>query len=469
MIRADFVLEDGYATSHTTIEDALSHRTGLAGHDLILGQTNDTPSKTVQKMRYLPMTAQPRTRWQYCNMMYAVITDLIQTVTGTDLEDYLRKEIWEPLGMLSTTFQIPSDEDEKSRLARGYYWNAQDEEQSGAADNGEYVPDVYLDLLTTGGDGATISTVNDYALWIKALLNAAGDEESWNSSSPITRNVYRDLVTPRAIIPGAEWQASSDIVAPPTYALGWATAQIASAQLVTHGGGLTGFGTQIYMLPGLNFGVVTMGNSFLTSNDAGDIIASKLIVEKLNLTAKVAANVSSVGQSLLDVQRAGRNRRLSKARRRDCPSIIERPPTHSAHLPLPLPLASFAGLYSHPAYGKMNLTIPSSKSESSQRIGLETVFDRVSIEKEILTHISGTLFDVRSFEPHGLGDIVSGEGIVWQDITDYDWEARAIFEFGIDGESIERVGMDLDPDMVETARTRGKKYWREGMVWFNKV
>ena len=360
--------------------------------------------------------------------MYAVITDLIQTITGTDLEDYLREKIWEPLGMLSTTFQIPSDEDEKSRLARGYYWNAQDEEQSATANNGEYVPDVYLDLLTTSGDGATISTVNDYALWIKALLNAAGDEESWNSSSPITRNVYHDLVTPRAIIPGAEWQASSDIVAPPTYALGWATAQIASAQLVTHGGGLTGFGTQIYMLPGLNFAVVTMGNTFLTSNDAGDIIASQLIVEKLDLTAEDAAVASSVQQSLLDVQRAGRNRRTSKSRRRRCSSIIERPPAHSAQLPLPLPLASFAGLYSHPAYGMMNLTIPSSKSESSQRIVLETVFDRVSVEKEILTHISGTLFDVRSFEPHGLGDIVSGEGIVWQDITDYDWEARAIFE-----------------------------------------
>ena len=373
--------------------------------------------------------------------------------------------------MLSTTFQIPSDEDEKSRLARGYYWNAQDEEQSGAADNGEYVPDVYLDLLTTGGDGATISTVNDYALWIKALLNAAGDEESWNSSSPITRNVYHDLVTPRAIIPGAEWRASSDIVASPTYALGWATAQIASAQLVTHGGGLTGFGTQIYMLPGLNFAVVTMGNTFLTSNDAGDIIASKLIVERLNLTAEDTAVASSVQQSLLDVQRASRDRRMSKSRRRRCSSIIERPPAHSAQLPLPLPLASFAGLYSHPAYGMMNLTLPSSKSDSSsssQRV-LETVFDRVSIEKEILTHISGTLFDLRSFEPHGLGDIVSGTDIVWQDITDDDWEARAIFEFGIDGKTVERVGMDLDPDMVEMARKKGKQYWREGMVWFNKV
>ena len=473
LIRADFVLEDEYATSHTTIEDALSHRTGFAGHDLIVGQANDTPSKVVQRMRYLPMTAEPRTQWQYCNMMYAVITDLIQTITGKDLETLLRDNFWEPLGMASTTLKIPSGERERSRLARGYYWSPQADGQLTANDNGKYVPDVYLDLLSTAGDGAIISTVNDYALWIKALINTAGEEESWNSSSPITRSIYHDLVAPRAIIPETDWQESSAQLVPPLYALGWLTTEILSTLVVAHGGGVTGFGTQIVMLPGHNYGAVTMGNTLGTSNDAGGIIASRLLLGKLNLTSQGIASTSSIHQSLLQVQRASRHPTTSRHRRRRSSSIFERPPAQSEHLPLPLPLSSFLGLYSHPAYGTMNLTMPTSKttspSPSSSEQVLETLFYRQSVEKEVLTHISGTLFEVKSFEPHGLGDIVTGEGIVWEELGGDDWKAYAIFEFGIHGERIERVGIELDPDMMYVARRKGKRYWREGMIWFERV
>ena len=116
------MLEDEWATNHITIEDALSHRTGLPGHDLIYGREGDTVSKVTQRLRYLPMTAEPRVEWQYCNVMYAVITDLIQTITGRPLESVLRDWIWEPLGMRSTTFTIPSTKD-RTKLARGYYWN----------------------------------------------------------------------------------------------------------------------------------------------------------------------------------------------------------------------------------------------------------------------------------------------------------------------------------------------------------
>lgn len=467
IIRADFVLEDEYATGHTTIEDALSHRTGLPSHDLVLGQANDTPSKTVQRMRYLPMTAQPRTQWQYCNIMYGVITDLIQTITGTPLEEFLREHFWAPLGMLSTTFQNPSDEP-KSRLARGYYWSSRTNEDLTDNENGSYIPDVYLDLLSTAGDGAIISTVNDYSLWIKALLNAAGKKESYNLSSPITRDMYHDLVTPRSIIPEAVYQESSTIHTPPLYTLGWITAAVNGVKLVTHAGGITGFGTQVYMLPELNYGVVTMGNTYISSNDAGATIVSKLLTEKLNLTADRTA--LTVRQSLPTVQKA---RKRSAYHRRRTLSVHNRPSERTERLPLPVPLYSFTGLFFHPAYGTLSLTIPTlattSSSNSSSEQVLEALFYRTAVEKEVLTHISGTLFEVKSFEPHGLGDVVTGEGIVWEELGDEYWVAYAVFEFGNDGKTIERAGIELEPDMVSVARQKGKKSWKEGMIWFEKM
>ena len=166
------------------------------------------------------MTAEPRVEWQYCNVMYAVVTDLIQTITGRRLESVLREWLWEPLGMRSTTFTVPSLGN-KSKLARGYYWNPNTTDNvMRVTDNGGYIPEQHVDLLCTAGDGATGSTVNDYALWIKALLNAAGDEESWNTSAPISPVLFRDLVAPRAIIPVFGMPDSTQTFVPPLYATG---------------------------------------------------------------------------------------------------------------------------------------------------------------------------------------------------------------------------------------------------------
>lgn len=106
LIPDDFVLSDEYATSHITVEDALSHRSGLPRHDFSYGGNYDgqKPSikGSVRAMRHLPLTAEPRTKFQYCNQMYVVASHVIETSTGSWLGDVLRERIWEPLDMKST-------------------------------------------------------------------------------------------------------------------------------------------------------------------------------------------------------------------------------------------------------------------------------------------------------------------------------------------------------------------------------
>ena len=452
------MLEDEWATNHITIEDALSHRTGLPGHDLIYGQEGDTVSKVIQRLRYLPMTAEPRVEWQHCNVMYGVVTDLIQTITGRALESVLREWIWEPLGMRSTTFTIPSMEDKSTKLATGYYWNPNTTDKSSAAtNNGEYVPERKVDLLCTAGDGATISTVNDYALWMNALINAAGDEESWNTSSPISPILYRDLVTPRAIIPVFGQLDSSETHVPPLYALGWVTATIGRQHLLAHSGGITGFGTEIFMLPGLKYGVVTMQNRLSPDDDAGAIIASRLVVEKLGL------------KSSDTVERLAVRPVIARQRRKPSPMTSFVPSLLAEALPLPLPLSDLAGLYSHPACGTFNLTVNFASPSSPFPVFEGLFHPRTNSEKEVFTHLSGTFFSVKSFEPHGLGDIVSGKGIVWEELGGDDWNTYAAFEFGADGRSVDMLGIELEPSMVEKVREKGSSFWRDGMIWFRRV
>ncbi|MCJ1453615.1 hypothetical protein MMC28_003962 [Mycoblastus sanguinarius] len=66
VMREDFVLPDEWTTAHATLEDALSHRTGMPGYDTSWKTINTrTLQAIVQSLRHLPMTAEIRTKWQY--------------------------------------------------------------------------------------------------------------------------------------------------------------------------------------------------------------------------------------------------------------------------------------------------------------------------------------------------------------------------------------------------------------------
>lgn len=277
LIRDDFVLSDEYATAHTTLEDALSHRSGLPRHDLSYGGTNATVKSIVRNMRHLPLTAQPRTTFQYCNLMFGAVGHMIETVTGKWLGNFLRERIWEPLGMGSTFFSLEDALDytrknRTSNLATGYRW------MSGSSSSEDYfAPEEYMDLSAVGGAGAVISTVNDYAQWVRAMMYQL---------PPMSKAGYAALVEPRSIVkvplelqnlPGFE----RPFTATTLYSLGWDQEVYRNHRFIMHDGGLVGFGASVRYLPDKGWGVILMGNTAETSNNAAAILGWHLIDEML--------------------------------------------------------------------------------------------------------------------------------------------------------------------------------------------
>lgn len=334
----DFALEDDYCTSHITLEDALSHRSGLPRHDLAYGWSEGKAPHAVDiihTMRHLPLTAEPRTEWQYCNLMYGSVGQALTGLGGIGFGDVLRKLIWEPLGMRSTTTSTieaaaARDAQGQKRLSRGYYW-----------DKDHYLPEPYADLNPLAGAGATISSVNDYALWIQALLNAGA-----NDSSPISAAIYKDVTRPRTIMrldPRA-----LDESFPPLYALGWINIMLGSHRVITHSGSVTGFGANVYILPDEGFGFVSMANTMGSSNQLGALLFIAA-TKKLGLMSSNnhTAHLDSLHDGLAS---------YSKARQQ---SSLETDSNHiltGAELPLPGRVADYIGSYHHPAYGVFNVS-----------------------------------------------------------------------------------------------------------------
>jgi len=66
----------------------------------------------LDKLAQVPLLYQPGTKW-----MYSLATDvcgaLVEVISGRPLADYLREEIFEPLGMKDTAFFVPSEKTDR--------------------------------------------------------------------------------------------------------------------------------------------------------------------------------------------------------------------------------------------------------------------------------------------------------------------------------------------------------------------
>ena len=265
LLGGDFVLPDYYATTHTTLEDALSHRSGMPRHDASYGGPNFTRRDMVRSLRHLPLTAEPRTEYQYCNLMFVAASVAIEAVTGQWLGGFLRERIWEPLGMENTFFALADAHKAvkagKAEIAKGYSW---DEEKE------DFRELEWFDESEVSGAGGVISTTPDYAQWMKMMMNQA---------PPLSKEGHEAVTGPRTI----EGPISAPFDSPSLYALGWSIMTYHCERVIYHNGGLTGFGTELLLLPGRNWGVVLMGNTGETSNYAGSGLVYHLVAEFLGI------------------------------------------------------------------------------------------------------------------------------------------------------------------------------------------
>lgn len=265
IIHDDFILQDEWMTTHITLEDAVSHRTGMPRHDRAcfneLNGAAATPKDLVRNLRNLALTAEPRTKFMYNNWMYIVLSHVIETLTGAGLGDVLKEQIWDPLGMDSTFLDLDQAKGAPEHLATGYYWDEEDNEFKPAAD---------MKMQEMRGAGAIFSNVLDYAKWLKCLLH---------EGTPFSKETHRDIRTPRMM--GAMPMGGKDIN---MYGLGWQRTLYKGHVMYHNMGGVLAYGSQAYWFPDHRFAVVAFGNTCMSSNGAGEILAYRLIDEKLGIS-----------------------------------------------------------------------------------------------------------------------------------------------------------------------------------------
>lgn len=409
VLRDDFVLSDDYSTLHTTIEDALSHRSGLSTHDgcISLAHPQRPLRDAVRKLRHLKMAYSPRTTFSYNNNMYMAASHALENIEGRTLGEILKTRIWDPLGMSDTYFsaqEVLQDPSLAPRFVRGYTWDV---------DTNSYIPEPYMKDVAVSGAGAMVSSVLEYTKWLRALIYQTG---------PISSRGYAEIFKPRTIVTDLE-----DLVAPPSpnhlYALGWFVASYRGEPLYWHSGSWAGFGIMVGFLPSRSFGFAMMGNTTNARNAQVEIYM-RLLDQLFDAGPSPSSSLSHAAPP--------RNVRVAASETME--QAIKRlyPRLPSPIIPHSLSVQQYAGRYVHAAYGSITLA-PGNGSLWAN------LLDRVTPAFMALGHASGEFFVAHYYQPKTIGSL----SVYY----------CAEFLIGADGTTT-AMGLDIEPAL-------GEKIWFE--------
>lgn len=238
LLPGEFILSDEWATNHVTLEDALSHRTGCARHDLSLAKD---PQDALRRLQHLPMATEPRVKFHYSNMMYAVAGYLVEKLAGMTLSTFFHKYLWEPMHLNETFLGLydPALNTSGLLVADEYYYNKLTD---------DYMRIDHPDVSPDEGAGAVVSNVLDYAKYLRVMMD---------EGAPLSKAGHRELKTPRSF-----YQPSGPpFVGPMTYTLGWMSGIFQGEQIWLHSGQVNMFTTWMLMVPSRGFGIAVMTNS----------------------------------------------------------------------------------------------------------------------------------------------------------------------------------------------------------------
>ncbi|HLR63448.1 MAG TPA: serine hydrolase domain-containing protein [Lentibacillus sp.] len=150
--------------SDVTIRQLLTHTSGFPAW-IPLYQTTDSREEAYQEVFSTPLDHEPGTHYGYSDLNMITIGALIEKISGERLDQYIKANITEPLGMTDTMFSPP--ESLKDRIAATEYQPQTDREIVW----GEVHDENAWAMDGVAGHAGLFSTAQDLAVFAQMILN----------------------------------------------------------------------------------------------------------------------------------------------------------------------------------------------------------------------------------------------------------------------------------------------------------
>jgi len=204
-----------------TVAQLLSHTSGL---DELPGRRVRSASELMPLGKFLSQRLvrvhAPGELTSYSSYGMSLAGLLVEEVSNTPFEGYLRQHIWQPLEMTDTSIAVPGD---TSRLATAY------------ERDGEKLLPIPYEIYQTPPVASILSTADDMSRFMMAHLDGGRFKDKRILSEAATERMHRREATMHPKLPG--------------WTLGFQEGDLNGLRILEHGGDIGGFSTLLTLLP----------------------------------------------------------------------------------------------------------------------------------------------------------------------------------------------------------------------------
>ncbi|MFC4700178.1 serine hydrolase [Glaciecola siphonariae] len=243
-----FRMQDDYATLHFTVEDLLTHKSGLlsgAGDSMIWPEPSGfTRQEVIKNLRYLTPEYEFSRRYAYSNVMYITAGELVAKLSGQSFEDFVDERIFKALDMPCFTGAMPPDAVAISAMSYGH-------------SDAKGIYPIPRNAITgeaqmSAAAGGMVCNANGMAKWISALLRP--------NSSILSSEQLDKMWQPHTILGVSDIEHEWNHTHFKSYGLGWRLSNEGRFKVVSHTGTLSGYQAFVVLIPELNAGAVVLNN-----------------------------------------------------------------------------------------------------------------------------------------------------------------------------------------------------------------
>jgi CubicO group peptidase (beta-lactamase class C family) len=257
------------------VKDLLTHNAGFPEDNPWGDRQLALPEKAFRQFleKGVSFSHSPEEAYEYSNLGFAVLGQIITNVSGEKYQDYITRHILQPLGMHHTYWEysnVPA-----SRLAHGYRWLDTAWVEQPMLHDGAY-----------GAMGGLITTMSDFVKYMNFHLQATPPRDEADKG-PLKRSSVREMQKP--------WNFSgfdpyftytngrlSPTVSQYAYGLRWME-DGEERVFIGHTGGLPGFGSHWYIMPQYGLGIASFGNGTYAPMSRIDVRVLDTLILAANL------------------------------------------------------------------------------------------------------------------------------------------------------------------------------------------
>ena len=225
-----------------TLRHVLSHSTGLMPHAYSnMLDSGVAYEKIQEKFREIPTVCPPGRCYGYQNVVFSLVSDVVEVSEHESYEQYVQERIFNPLGMHTASVGLSGYTDSlnvsSAHQFGGETWRI-------ARTNVAY--------YSVGPAAGVNASVQDMIIWAQANLGAFPEV--------MPSDVLSEQQTPTVETPRGSYFNRWPRLDKAWYGLGWRIFDYAGVRVIHHGGGVRGFRSELVLVPSLDIAMVVLFN-----------------------------------------------------------------------------------------------------------------------------------------------------------------------------------------------------------------